>query len=66
MWEVEEELKLFLVLKIPRFVGCVDTTRQCELLVFYDASVKAHATAIYNYLCIKQQKNLMSFCFQWH
>ena len=55
--EILHKLKPLLALKIPRFVGNVNISRQCELLVFCDASMKAYATAIY--LRIEKQN---TFC----
>ena len=40
-----DKLRPLMTLKIPRFVGNV--SKLCELLVFYDASIKAYATALY-------------------
>ena len=45
--EILDKLKPVFVLKIPRFVGNVNVSQKCELLVFCDASMKAYATAIY-------------------
>ena len=41
------------MLKIPRFIGCVDGIKQYKLLVFCDASMKAYKTAVY--LCTENQ-----------
>ena len=65
--EILHKLKPLLALKIPRFVGNVNTSRQCELLVFYDASMKAYATAMYlriekqNTFCVNFFKDATSF-----
>ena len=56
------KLKPLLSLKIPRFVGNVNVSRQCEVLVFYDASMKAYATVIY--LCIEKRIPVLILCFQ--
>ena len=45
--EILDKLKPVFVLKIPRFVGNVNVSQKCELLVFCDASMKAYAKAIY-------------------
>ena len=55
--EILHKLKPLLALKIPRFVGNVNISRKCKLLVFCDASMNAYATAIY--LHIEKQN---TFC----
>ena len=54
---VLDKLKPVVTLKIPRFVGNVNVSESYELLVFYDASMKAYTTAIY--FCIEKQN---AFC----
>ena len=45
--EILTQLKLLSTLKIERCVACVDTAEQYKLFVFFDASMKSYAAAIY-------------------
>ena len=42
---IVHKFKPFLTLKIPKFVENVNVSRQCELLVFCDVSMKAYANS---------------------
>jgi len=45
--EIVQGLKPLLELRIPRFIGFVDTNTKAKLLVFCDASMKSYATVVY-------------------
>ena len=45
--EIVQRLKPLSELRIPRFIGSVDTNSKVKLLVFCDASMKSYATAVY-------------------
>ena len=64
--EILHKLKPLLALKIPWFVRNVNISRQYEILVFCDASMKAYATAVY--LCIEKQNTffvILVFSKMW-
>ena len=53
------QVKPLLTLKISRFVGNVIVSKQCELLVFCDASMKAYAGKSAGLLLMTQQKLIL-------